>query len=542
MQNYFTQPAKGWFAVLALMLAFVFSGANANAAVNDLGELELNKEYTLKDFQGYQATFTAPKTGTLVWYTVNTFMTMYNSADMNDSTIMHGDFSYVEEATHQIREYNVEEGKTYYFYEGFVMNGGSFKIYYAANALERVSISPEERTVFDIAGIGHINLDYNLNVEVSEVTLTVDGKELDKGDAFVSGTKVGIQLKGENDHELDVIGLLEKGILKGGEELVFTFTVTAVSNPDITLEETVVMICPPMPGQLVESKAMSTFLSYWYEGDEDGIIVFTFDRDLFVPTAEDAGAFGSLHYGNAESEDPGDFYYTKIPTRVEGNKLYCDLTGVRRRAADMLTTGNFYGVMRVNIDRVRDVNGHYVYSEGKGTLGSWTWVLPYEQVDCQIIHEFVPSNKVYSDTESIELWIGGYTNIRFNAEGGVKFSWTDANNEAQSVIIAADKLGAVIEEADATIQLAIPEAVRSSKEFKVELVGFVCADGIERTIEAAYEYINAPVGITGVAAGTKSVEAYDLNGVRLTTPTKGINIIKKTLVDGKIITTKVLVK
>ncbi len=542
MQNNFTQTAKGWLALVALMFAFAFSSANANAAVIDLGELELDKEYTLNDFQGYQATFTAPKTGTLVWYTVNTFLTMYNSSDMNDDTMMSGSFSYVENSTHQIREYNVEEGKTYYFYDGFVMNGGTFKLYYAANELERVSVSPAEKSVFDIAGIGHINLTYNMNVNVSEVTLTVNGQELDKGHAFTSGSIVGIQLKGENEDEIDVIGLLEKGILKGGEELVFTFTVTSVNNPSLTLDETVVMICPAMPAQLVEAKVMSTFLSYWYEGDEDGIIELTFDRDLFVPTEGENGAVATIQFGNAESEDPGDFYFSTLTTRVEGNKLYCDFTGVRRRVSDMLTTGNNYGSMRVSIDRVKDVNGNYVYSEGKGTLGSWTWVLPYEQVECQIIHEFVPSNKVYSDTESIELWIGGYTDIRFNAEGGVKFSWTGADNAAQSVVIAAKDLGAVLEDADATIQLAIPEAVRTSKEFKVELTGFTCADGVERTIEAVFEYINHPVGITGVTADTMSVETYDLNGVRLAAPAKGINIIKKTLTNGKVITTKALVK
>ncbi len=525
---------------LLLMMTFVFASANVSAAVNDLGALEVGKEYTIKDFQSYQATITPEKSGILVWESATAaFITVYNDeAYTQETPYKH---SYI--AGGQVHEYKVEAGKTYYCYTDFAWNGGTFTLYFE-DELKRVKTAPEENTVFDISGEGYIELNYNLAVSVSEVTLTVGDEALGSGSAFVSGRIVGIQLKGENENELNVRGLIESGVLKGGEELVFTFKVSSVLNPALTLDETVRYICPTKPMTLVSDNSADFVLkSFWYPGDDAGKLILEFSDNLWTPTAEKQGPVVVLGFGNAESEDPGDYYYEEFYPTADGKRLICDFTQKRRRIEDMITTGNSYGSVLVKVVNVLDENGNLASSEGKGTLGTWSWNFNYEQVDCRITSEFSPKKKLHSDEKTIELWIGGYSNIRLNKNAGVLFSWADADGVEQSVMIAAAELDIEVEDGDATINVTVPDAVRQSETFKMAFVGYTVADGVDHPIEAEYQYFNVPVGINGVeTSDVVSVKRYDASGAELNSPVKGLNIIQETLSDGTVRTTKVLVK
>ncbi len=542
MTTNFTYLTKTVFAKLMLMMAFVFISSNAAAAVIDLGELELDKEYTLQEFKGYKATFTPDRDGILIWETpTGAFLTMYDDEAYTVETP--DTHSYIDGG--QVRQYKVKAGKTYYIFSDFVWNGGTFKIFFV-ETLQRVKTMPEENTVFDIAGEGYIELHYNMAVTIDTVLLSVNGEVLDGGDAFVVGSIVGIQLKGENEGELNVRGLIESGVLKEGDKLTFKFTAVSAQNPDMKLEETLTYICPGKPMMLVSDNSDGFALkSFWYPGDDAGKLVLTFDGNLWIPTEDKPGPVVVINFGNAESEDPGDFYHEEFFPTVEGNKLICDFTQKRRRVEDMLTTGNNYGFAIVKVVHVLDENGNYASSPGKGTMGTWNWMFSYEQVDCKIRTEFSPKKKLHSDEKTIELWIGGYSDIRLNEDAGVLFSWMDANGVEQSVKIAAAELDIEVDEGDATINVVVPDAVRESENFKIALVGYTVADGVEHPVEAEYIYIDKPkaVGINGVeSTGVVDVKYYDVNGVEIDAFAKGVNIVKTTLADGTVKTTKILKK
>ncbi len=209
----------------------------------------------------------------------------------------------------------------------------------------------------------------------------------------------------------------------------------------------------------------------------------------------------------------------------------------------MVVSGTNYKSALIKVVNVLDENGNYASSPGKGTMGTWSWRFDHEQIDCRITSEFSPMNTLHSDQKTIELWVGNYADIRMNEDGGVLFSWTDEAGTEQSVKIATSELDITIEEGDATINIAVPEAVRASETFKVALVGYTVADGVEHPVEAEYTYVDTPVGINGVeAADVVSVKCYDVNCAEVTSPDKGVNIVKKTFVDGTGETSKVLLK
>ncbi len=543
MTKTFTHFLNGVVAKLVLLIAFVCIGANAGAETVDLGALELDKEYTVKDFNGYKATITPDRDGTLVWYTAtNTFITVYNDAECTVETPnMH---SFVSGG--QIREYEVKAGTTYYCNDGFLMNGGTFKIYFAGG-LERVKIVPEEKSVVDITAEGYIELNYNMAVSIDTVLMYVNDEVIDGGRPFIVGRIVGIQLKGENEDEIDLKGLVEKGVLKGGEELVLKFTVTSVLDPTQTLEETLTYICPVQPMVLVSDNSDGFVLkSYWTPGDDAGKLILTFDDSLWIPTAEIPGPTVVINYGNAESEDPGDFYYEEFAPTVDGNKLICDFTQKRRRVEDMITTGIDYGSALIKVVNVLDKDGNLASSPGKGTLGTWSWRFDHEQVDCDLFYEFTSStgSVIYQDTKEIELWISGLGDSEFSPEGGVMYSWTDADGKADSVVVAASALNLEVDGEDVTFSVPVPSEVCAQKLFTVKLVGVDYADGVKHTVEGEFSVEQTTTGIGGVTVADDilSEECYDFNGKLVAAPVKGLNVIKRTLIDGTVVTIKILVK
>ncbi len=508
-----------------------------------------------------------------------------------------GMFSYIPDG--QILEYKVEEGKTYYCYTDFTWNGGTFKLYYE-DELKRIKTAPAENSVLNITGKGYLELHYSLCVSVESVTLAVNGKTLAQSEASANGRIVGVRFKGENSNEFDIKALIANGVLQEGDELAFCLKVTSVLNPSLTLDETVKYVCPAMPVTLVSDNSDSfVFKSYWNPGDDAGKLILTFDDELWTPTAENKGAKVSIGYGDVEAEDPNEYYHEEFYPIIDGNRLICDFTQKRRTTKDMVVSGKNYGTILVKVVGVLDKNGNYVSSDGKGTIGTWSWNFPYEELNSRITYEFSPKNEFTSDDTTIELWIGGYSDIHMNSDGGVLFSWTDKSGFDQSVKIVVNDLDIVVEDGDATIRITVPDAVRDSKSFNVALVGYTVTDGVSHPIETEYQYIDKsedpvdpsepedpvdpsepedpvdpsepedPVGpsepedpvdpsepedpvdpsepeetsIGDVeSTGVVAVKFYNLNGVEVRTLVKGVNIIKKTLTDGTEHTSKVLVK
>lgn len=518
--------------VMAIIAVFSFMGANAQSV--NLGELELGKEYELTAYKPCEATFTAPQTGTLVASCTRSYWPE-PYLDAEHTKPVGYKHSYV--STGSIWEFQVEEGVTYYFYSGFLFDDGTFSIDYAATELLRKSVNPAEGSTLNVSGAGQVNLEYNMTVSVSDIALTIDGEDYGKGVPYVSGRNVAISFKGETEEELDILGLLKNGTLKGGETVEFAFTVTSINNPSLTLNEKLTYICPEMLVQMVSSQQIPEFLSYWFPGDESGIMKLVFDGQLAQPAENEEGPFVTLQYGNPESGVDGDSYATRLDAQVDGNTVIVDFTGKRLRPADMLTSGNIYNTMLVKISNVKDYEGRYVYTGFSGSLGSFSYEFPYRIVETEAVYEFTPASETELKVSEVELWIQDYSSIRFD---GVAYTYTDAEGNEVTEVKSLSELNPEVDSyGDAIIMIPVREEIRTKENLKISLANLLFVDGVEREISAVYNPIDEYLSISGATTDAVSETArFGVEGSKLASPRKGVNIIR--LSDGTV--KKVLVK
>ncbi len=149
--------------------------------------------------------------------------------------------------------------------------------------------------------------------------------------------------------------------------------------------------------------------------------------------------------------------------------------------------------------------------------------------------------------ESVTITYQGYSDLTVDYNG-------DANSEVRNIVIKKD--GVVVKESDFYFNI---DEVNFSNEFKINFGTTYTETGIY-TIEipdgkfcewfgegapgiTLVYGIGVDAGINGVVVGdVVKTEYFGLNGAALNAPVKGINIVKQTLTNGTVVTSKVLVK
>ena len=115
-------------AVVASAFIALGSSASASAQVVDLGELEAGKEYSWPQYSSVKGTYTPKESGVAKFVYSTTPLALYSSPDHNENSEVFGSHSYSDLG--QVKTYtNLEGGKTYYLYHGFVMDKGTLVIY-----------------------------------------------------------------------------------------------------------------------------------------------------------------------------------------------------------------------------------------------------------------------------------------------------------------------------------------------------------------------------------------------------------------------------
>lgn len=238
----------------------------------------------------------------------------------------------------------------------------------------------------------------------------------------------------------------------------------------------------------------------------------------------------SLTYGNIEYEN--DSYYEELPVVVQGETLLVDLRGVLRTLATMKVT-NMYDNITLQITNVRDTKGNYAYSEGLGTLGSFSFNYTFKIVEYDLTTDFTPAKGGNIDkAKNVEMW------VRETGDGvltfeGAKFSYVYEGQEA-SVDVALEniKVEADPEDEDARIiTVDIPEFSRDANtDVKFELTGVTFPDGNEYAdkVSAVFKTSGYVTAIDGVSVDAdKEDTMYNINGMKMkSAKTKNIYISK----------------
>lgn len=511
--------------LLTLLWAVIGLGA-ARAGYGetvDFGEMELGTPYQLNgDFSDYAGHFTATTSGTLTVSssTSGNFMSPYADAEMLTPISFDLGYTVGGGCTYDIQ---VEAGQTYYFLKTFSMDSSTTTLTMGDDsAVSLVSIDPAKGSLLSPAGSGIFSIAFNRTVSVGSAALMCDGTEYSLVPNIL-GTMVSIQYK-EALMKLIQGGKAVKGtplklVLKGVRSSSDT---TKVYGTDGTVE--IAYVCDEKPVTLVQVISQpEVFLSWWRPGDAAAVYAMEFDGALGEPTESQCVA--QITYGDQEGE-VGESYMETVPCTVEGNTLSVDFSGKLRRPQDMVASGTDYGVMTFRLANVRDAQGNLVYSEGLGTLGSFSEIFTYKEVICNVIPDFTPrSGSSLTGLQSIEIWLADYAAVQHD---GVCFTYTDAEGEQQIVVRDITVTPDPDFEGAYALEVPIPEALKAKTldNIVVMLNDATFADGIDHSAELSATYSIAPAdGIGSICTDCPATGIwFDLSGRRTVRPVHGVYV------------------
>lgn len=476
MNNFYIKIRQyQWFRLLTIALVGIVTSLSAAADTIDLGELQLDTEYSVSSFKSYVGHFTAPKSGT-VNYTDADF-SVYTDADFNNS-VPRTEGPRI--GAQQSYTFTATAGTTYWFYAGFTWNDGSLKIS-MDETLKLLSTSIDEGEKLAAGGRGAIEYQFSQAVAVDKVTFSAG-----KTSAVLTTADETYRLSGSViivEYGATLLEWFNKGLVKAGDELTVKFEGLRASA-DASLKynsdgnASFKYVAANKPITLVSAttgdgtkklsvgqEAESEFLSYFREGDPNGKYVFTFSEPL-----NPNKGFYQLQYGNSEADD----LYTEDVTGTfsDNNKvLTIDVTGKLRDYKEMVPSKSKYSQIVLAIHNLTAADGQLVYTGLSGSEGSFDFVFKYTYLTNTATAEFTPNDKL---SESIEIYVSNYSEISYD---GVSFSWSK-NGVAKSVVVDKSDLSITTDSfGGAAIVVTVPSEVRAQNNVTVTLSNLTFSDG-----------------------------------------------------------------
>ncbi len=373
---------------LCLLVGAVFAASSAFAV--DMSELQLDYQYEITGnvFRTYYY-FTPAVSGTLMAYGKGI---LHHYEDENFETEITDVTNGYDENTNHVSSLSVNAGETYYLMYYCMESSYSFYATLLAADVkpEITNVNPAEGAVLYVTdeNDGMISWQFNRPVEYGAITFSAgkEGSEVQQEDVECRYTN-GFYSVSVRDY---ILQWLDEGAVEGGDPVVLTIAdvhaegdVSNYYGDDGTVRLT--WQCCNIPTKLVSGVWPSTFLSWWDEGDSNGIITLTFDGDL-LSFADGQKAHCTIDYGSREIE--GGFYeetitYEDNPDKiaVSGSTITVDLTGVRRTNEDMLSASeNSFSTIHLTINFVMSADGAYCYTDNIGGVASYQAEINYEDL------------------------------------------------------------------------------------------------------------------------------------------------------------------
>lgn len=432
---------------------------------------------------------------------------------------------------------NVEAGTTYYFKLVATWADSAYYILQSAaaggaTALSVTSTNPDEGSTLDLTSSGTLTF-YCNQVPTCDATATMrsGGMVNDSLSVNIISSTCSAQV----EYKTALMAWMQDGHVKEGDVVTFTFTnVAPAANPDSLLdgdgELTLSFLAPAMPLQLIAQSIPETFLSYWLPGDEDGIFRLVFDGEL-------GSANAYLAYGERDTE--GEYFIDTLDVVIDSNQVVIDFTGKLRNPASLLASATLYESVYIKVASVRDINGNSPYSSDQGSVGSYSFNIPYSDISTNFATEWLPADgKDISGKTNCELYISKSGVVLFDA-----FQFTFQRIDSQSVSIVSDSVSVAASDAKAEDEdggivytFAFPDDVKAGYNVTLTLDALQYADGIDSDDRAAMltvtynpatdeELANLlqAVGIQAIHTGaTRQTTIHTLAGQRMGTDPAGL--------------------
>lgn len=475
--------------VKSLLLAITLMvGSKAQAQDIEIVNIELNKEYSGDAFKDAYFCFTAPKDGKLVFAaTRGDNPTLYTDATFTTVSDVEMGFSFVDGGKEN--DMLVTQGTTYYFAYKFPISEWTFTARMddaLTVTMEYAKPAPDQE--FPLSDGGFLEIHFNTAIYAS-TAIVQTGTTTAEVTPMVYGRDISMELKNI------LFSWMQSGVMKAGD--TFTVTINAIKSAqnDVLYNGDGMLVltytASAKPTEIVKVTVPEKFMSYWPVTVEDGIVILEYDGELSTEQTPVA----TLSYGEMEVE--GDYYVEDLPVSVEGKKLVLDFRGRLRLPAQMVASGTVYEYMNLKINNIRTADGNYVYSDGKGTFGSYQQAFVYEQVAYDLATEFLPaSGASLQGVNSVELWLSNPDAVSFD---GVGVTYKMADGTLKNVDYTLEQCNYKNDGIDGiTMNVPITEEMQTAGNVTITLQNLVSNDGIEREIQAVYnvQQVLEPISIT----------------------------------------------
>lgn len=516
--------------LLALLLTFGWSGAKAEGSgtQDDPYVIKAGETLTMPQMKKFYAKFVVPEDVTsddaalVLDGLKDMFLGVYSDAAYTTDITQDSWYSGSNPYTLKVPIPNgTAAGTTYYFYESFPMNTTNIEVTYGAGAatvekpLTRLSVTPAEGQNLT-ASSSLVSLQYSRNdIKVTSCVMEVYSHGTDTPElkatkslaANVQGAFVSIEPKTQ------LIALYNEGILEACDTIKVKVGVKAV-NGDNTIwlngvensVDEISYIATEKPVMLTKTvntpgNGLNTFLSWMPADYANGLAQLHFDGALDTQNAPVV----KLMYGDIESD--GEYYEEVLPVKFFGdNILAVDLRGKLRTPATMnIASLKVYNTITLSVKGVKAADGTFVYSDGVGSLGSFSFDYTYKAVEYATTVDFTPASGASIDNvKSIELW-ANETGDGKATFAGVQFAYTDGG-EAKTVVVPMSQITSEADhdEANATIYtIPVPEFSRDADtQVVLTLTGLSTPDGLDHSADFTATYTTA--GHTAAVAAVTS--------------------------------------
>lgn len=529
--------------LLALILTFGWSGAKAEGSgtADDPYVIKAGETLTMPQMKNFYAKFVVPEDVTtddaaLVLDGLQDMMLgVYSDAAYSTDITQNSWYSGSKPYTLKVPISNgTKAGTTYYFYESFPMNTATISVTYGAGAatvekpLTRLNVSPADGGNLS-ASSSLISLQYSrTDIKVTSCTLEVyshGGAPTLKTSVSVPANVTGAFVAVEPKEAL--MNLYSAGTIEANDIIKVKIGVKAISG-DKTIwlngvensVDEISYIATEKPVMLTKTvntpgTGLDTFLSWMPADYTNGLVQLHFDGALDTQNAPVV----KLMYGNIESD--GEYYEEELPVKFFGNNILAvDLRGKLRTPATMnIASLKVYETITLSVKGVKAADGTFVYSDGVGSLGSFSFEYEYKNVEYAATKEFTPASGASIDNvKSIELW-ANETGDGKATFAGVQFAYT-YGGEAKTVVVPMSQITSEADpdEANATIYtIPVPEFSRDADtQVVLTLTGLSTPDGLDHSADFTATYTTA--GHTAaVAAVTSAVMVSGDNTIDLLT-------------------------
>lgn len=512
---------KNYLLTLLLLLAAAFNMSAAE--VVDYGLLQLDTDYEFPYFKDVKGYYVADKDGHLtVSSTTSDFLTPYKDKELTERY----DYTFNREGGGNFYDLKVTKGDTVFLFKNFCMAKGTFRLAMGSNVTLTATTDPAAGSVYTPSGTAQIIVTFNKAIKYGSAEIQA-GETISPIEAYTTGNAVVFNAKNE------VYQLMTEGKLVKDQEFILRLKdiklssdPTVIYGTDGTFE--VRLVASAKPAAVESVVKPEEFLSYWRKGAAEAQFVMNFDAPLYVPTEADSNKiYAQITYGNFEGTG-SEYYVEDIPLNIEGSSASIDLSGKLRRPADMLPSGNLYPSANIRVFGLRDTAGSYVYTSSNGTLGSFTFSLPYAEVKPNFTAEFTPaSGGTLQNVSELEIWTTDFAQLEFAA---VRFDFVNKAGEQKTLNVTDfSKHDDTEFEGAGYILVTLPAELKGAGKIKVSLDGLETADGIDHSALFMAEYDMNATGIGNIVVNAAETEVYTLGGIRLKAGEKrpaGVYILK----------------